>query len=77
MDLRYFRLLRIVPAWWKFDLVWLWIKLFVFVTTVGDDGIFFREPAAEIDELTTFAAKRHELGIRIRPNGLVASWATR
>ena len=68
--------LSVVPTWRKLDLVGLGIKLLVFVATVCLDGIFFGEPTAQIDKLATFAAKWHELGIRTRSDGLVASWAT-
>ena len=69
--------LSVVPTWRQLDLVWLRIELFVFIAAVRDDGVFFGQPATEIDELTTFAAKRHELGIRARPDGLIAGRATR
>ena len=69
--------LSVVPTRWKFDLVGRGINLLVVVVAaIGDDGIFFREPATEIDKLATFTAKRHELGIRCRADGLVASRTT-
>ena len=58
-------------------MVWLWIELLVFVAAVCRDGVFFGEPAAEIDELAAFTTKRHELGIRRRSDGLIACRTTR